>query len=159
MTVPGNYYDILANIESGDNPNATAKTSSASGLFQFTKSTWQSLGFDWSQVFNPDLQYQAIQTLTEGNARALSNAGIPVNNSSLYAAHFLGAGQAVSALSAPSNTPLSDVVSQGALNANGFLQGMTVGGFKSWLAGVTDPLRVARRRQLAAGKAPATQEG
>jgi hypothetical protein len=154
--VPSNYYDILANIESGGNPNAQAKTSSASGLFQFTKSTWQALGLEWSQVFNPDLQRQAAQTLTSGNANVLSNAGIPVDNGSLYAAHFLGAGQAVSALQAPDGTPLSAVVSGSAIHANSFLQGMTVGDFKSWLGHVTDPLRLARARALKA-KQPARQ--
>jgi Transglycosylase SLT domain len=35
-----NYLLGQARIESGFNPNAQAKTSSASGLFQFTKQTW-----------------------------------------------------------------------------------------------------------------------
>jgi Transglycosylase SLT domain len=35
-----NYLMGQARIESGLNPNAQAKTSSASGLFQFTKQTW-----------------------------------------------------------------------------------------------------------------------
>ncbi len=35
-----NYLLNQARIESGLNPNAQAKTSSASGLFQFTKQTW-----------------------------------------------------------------------------------------------------------------------
>jgi hypothetical protein len=142
--IPSNYYDILANIESGNNPMAQSPTSSASGLFQFTKPTWASLGFNWADVFNPSLQKQAAQQLTQGNASILSNAGIPVDNSSLYAAHFLGAGQAVDALSAPDGTPLNSVISQGAIHANPFLSGMTVADFKTWLGSVTNPFRKGR---------------
>ncbi len=37
------YYRTLAMIESSGNPNAKASTSSASGLYQFTKGTWKNL--------------------------------------------------------------------------------------------------------------------
>ena len=35
--------DLQCKKESGNNPNAKAKTSSASGLFQFTEGTWKEL--------------------------------------------------------------------------------------------------------------------
>lgn len=135
MTIPTNYYDILAQIESGGNPNAHSPTSSASGLYQFTKGTWSSLGLDWSNVFDVGQQNQAIQTLTNQNATILSNKGVPITNQSLYAAHFFGAGTASNILnpSVSNGTPLSSLVSSNAISANPFLAGMTKGDFTSWL--------------------------
>lgn len=133
MTIPTDYYNILAAIESGGNPNAKASTSSASGLYQFTKGTWTSLGFDWSNVFDVGQQNQAIQVLTNQNASILSNNNIPINNQSLYAAHFFGAGTASDILGASNGTPISSLVSANAISANPFLSGMNVGEFKNWL--------------------------
>lgn len=132
--IPDDYYSKLAHIESGNDPNAKAPTSSASGLYQFVKSTWQQLGYNWADVFSVDKQNAAIRTLTTQNANALNNAGIDVNDASLYAAHFFGVGTAEKVLGAGENTPVSSLVSKGVLNANSFLKGMTVSDFKDWLA-------------------------
>jgi hypothetical protein len=133
-SIPDNYYNVLAGIESNHNPNAKASTSSASGLYQFVQHTWEGLGYNWSQVFNPQLQNQAISKLTNQNAVALSNAGIDVNNASLYAAHFFGAGTAEKVLGASDGTKVSSLVPNSVIKANGFLKNMTVGNFKDWLA-------------------------
>lgn len=142
MSVPSNYYDILANIESSNDPLAKAKSSSASGLYQFTKSVWTSLGGSWgsdpSQPFGgltPSAAQQTAfaQELTNSNANVLQRAGVAINNASLYAAHFLGAGSAAKVLHSDPSTPLSDVVSPQTISSNPFLSGMNVGDFNSWL--------------------------
>lgn len=143
MSIPDNYFDILGRIESGNNPYAKSPTSSASGMFQFTKPTWLSLGGSWgddaSQPFGglkPSLteQQQRATTLTQQNALALQRAGVPVNSASLYAAHFFGAGTASKVLSANPDTPIASLVTSGAMKSNSFLQGMDVSGFGGWLS-------------------------
>lgn len=135
MQIDDSYYTILAQIESGGNPNAKNPYSSGSGLYQFLKDTWTGLGYAWKDVFNVDLQNQAIRKLTERNANVLSKAGVTINNETLYAAHFLGAGGASEVLSSSPDTKLSDVLSNwsGIANANGFSYNMTVSGFADWL--------------------------
>lgn len=140
-TIPSDYYSLLAQAESSNNANATNPNSSASGLYQFTHSTWTNLGYDVSDIFNPTLQNQAIQTLTQQNAQALANNGIPLTDSNLYAAHFLGAGTAVSILDQPSTTPLSSVLSPSVLSANPQIANLTVGGFQTWLSSRINPRR------------------
>jgi hypothetical protein len=131
--INNDYYTRLAQIESGNNPNARASTSSASGLYQFTRDTWEGLGYAWSQVFDPVIQNLAIRRFTESNARRLSGAGIEVNSSNLYAAHFLGAGGAIEVLSSSGSTMLRDIVSPAAIRANSFLANMSVADFRNWL--------------------------
>jgi hypothetical protein len=135
--VPNGYYGILGRIESGNDPNATSKTSSATGLYQFLKGTWEGLGFNWKDRFNVNTQNAAAQKFTEANASVLSSNGIIVDNNSLYAAHFLGAGTATKVFASGSDTPLSSILSSKVLNANSFLKGMDVGDFSNWLSSKT----------------------
>lgn len=140
--VNDDYYAMLAYIESGGQPNAKAPTSSASGLFQFTKSIWTSLGGHWgndpSQPFGgyvPTNQEQidAASKLTQQNANYLQTNGIPVNNNTLYTAHFLGAPAAKNVLSSDPSTPMSSVVSPNVITANPFLKNFSVGDFSNWV--------------------------
>ena len=135
-TIPTGYYDILGQLESGGNNNASPGTSSASGIFQFTNSTWQGLGYSLSDKLNLPTEYSAAQTFTQANANILSNNGIDTSIQNLYIAHFLGAGSAVNVLGAPDNTPIASLVSQKAIMANRSLLGggQTVGGFKTAIA-------------------------
>lgn len=135
--VPDGYYGILGRIESGNDPYATAKTSTASGLYQFLKGTWEGLGFNWADRFSVDKQNQAAQIFTERNASILQSRGIQVNENTLYAAHFLGAGTATKVFSAGSDTQLSSILSSKVISANPFLGGMSVGGFMDWLVNKT----------------------
>jgi len=143
FNIPLDYYAQLSKIESSGNPDALASTSSASGLFQFLKGTGQSLGLNWgsnsSQPFGGAYnsigsQLSAADVFTQGNANALSNAGIPVNGNTLYAAHFLGAGAAINVLGSDPNTSLSSILPSNVLQANPQLNGMTVQGFTNWVS-------------------------
>lgn len=91
----------FAQIESEFNPNAKAKTSSATGLYQFTEGTWNDMiakhgkkyGLDKSA--NPrDPKANALMAgeFIKENQSALQRAGLPVNDGSLYLMHFLGPG-------------------------------------------------------------------
>jgi hypothetical protein len=127
------YYVVLAYIESGNNPMAHSPTSSASGLYQFTIPTWTALGYDPKDIFDVDLQNEAIRKFTRANAEYLTRHGVEINFANLYAAHFLGVSQACNVLSKPDNTFIEDVVPPNVIKANAFLDDMRVSNFKGWL--------------------------
>ena len=94
-----NYYKTLAMIESSGNPNARAKTSSASGLYQFTEGTWKEYinraGLDYTleDRFNPEKSRKVVEYFTKNNSKYLkSKLGKEPTSGDLYLAHFLGVG-------------------------------------------------------------------
>ena len=145
--IPDDYWPMLAEIESGDRPYVKAPTSSASGLFQFTHSTWTSLGGQWGDdptlAFgglrpSEDEQLQRVKAFTENNEKVLLAHKIPINKASLYAAHFLGAEMAAKVIAADINARADLITGPAAANANPtILQHKTVAQFLSWLHGKT----------------------
>ena len=116
------YLLAQAKIESGFNPNAHAGTSSASGLYQFTKSTWAQTLAKHGDVLgltgtSTGAQMQALRNdpsaaammaaeLAGDNQVSLTNSlGRPPQASELYLAHFLGADGAGKFLSALQTDP------------------------------------------------------
>jgi hypothetical protein len=123
-----------AKIESGLDPAAQAKTSSAAGLYQFTRSTWLETldrhgadhGLGWAgaaiqnggisdpgvraQVlalrFDPEVSARMAAEFTSDNRDALAaSLGREPDPGELYLAHFLGAAGAVRFLGALSADP------------------------------------------------------
>lgn len=134
------YLPSIRSAESGGNDSAKNPTSTATGRYQFLKSTWNGLvekypnsGLTFDGRLNGQQQEVAIRLFTAENARMLKSNGVPLNNGTLYAAHFLGASDAVTVLNA-SEGKVSDYVPQKVINANPFLKGMTVAQFKAWAA-------------------------
>jgi hypothetical protein len=127
--VGGDFSYLLnqAKIESGLNPDAKAKTSSAVGLFQFTKGTWLSMIRSYGDQVgltsqaqslrdnklppeemtallalrkDPELATSMAARFAADNAKSLSASGIDkIGPTELYLAHFLGAGGAKTFLS------------------------------------------------------------
>jgi hypothetical protein len=144
----------IAGAETGGvaNPYQTpnlAGASSAFGKYQFTKGTWvdtyrklnpkTGLSDDriWAQRTNPELQERLMQKLTQDNAAALTGAGLPVSDATLYLAHFLGPKGAQTLLNADANTPVEQLPGfASAIKANPtVLRGKTVGQVAEWAAG------------------------
>jgi len=110
------YLLNQAKAESSFNPQAEAKTSSASGLFQFIEKTWldmverhgdkhgiQTEGKTRQDIldmrFDPEKASAMAAELAGENERFLeSHWGGDIGPTELYLAHFLGAGQAASFL-------------------------------------------------------------
>lgn len=141
--IPDDYWPMLAQIESGNRPYIKAKTSSASGLYQFIRSTWLGEGGRWgsdmSQAFGGlkptvEEQLQRAKTFTSKNADFLRSRGIPINKASLYAAHFFGPQTAARVIGADVDARADDIAGQAATIANpSILKGKTVGEFLTWL--------------------------
>jgi len=129
-----NYLLAQAKLESSLDPTARAGTSSAAGLYQFTRGTWlQTLdrhgaehGMDWAgsaidggQVSDPGMRAQIMALRYNADASALMAAELANDNkmqltqtlgrepdaSELYLAHFLGIGGAQQFLSALQTNP------------------------------------------------------
>lgn len=97
--IPDDYWPMLSRIESADRPYVQAKSSTASGLYQFIRKTWLGEGGVWGPTLRPAFgglkptpaeQLARAKTFTAKNAAYLKARGIPINKASLYAAHFFG---------------------------------------------------------------------
>lgn len=145
----GSYEAKVRRVESGGNASAANPNSTATGHHQFIESTWLQMvseaqregGASWAEGLSkaeilemrkdPAASREMFDRLTAQNEATLSKNGLPVNDATKYLAHFLGAGGAVTALSADPATLVSDLLPQAAA-ANGFLQGMTVTDMVRW---------------------------
>lgn len=135
------YFAAIRSAESGGNDAARNPLSSATGRYQFTRGTWEGLmrkhpglGLTSAGRLDPAQQERAIRAFTADNAKTLQGAGIPINRGNLYAAHFLGAGDAVRVLRSRGETRLTDLLSPAVIKANPFLRDMTVTEFNGWTA-------------------------
>lgn len=141
--IPDDYWPMLSRIESADRPYVQAKSSSASGLYQFIRSTWIGEGGAWGPTLRPAFgglkpspaeQLARAKTFTAKNAAVLKAAGIPINKASLYAAHFFGAGMAAKVIGADVKARADLIAGPAATKANpSILKGKTVGQFLAWL--------------------------
>ena len=122
----------IASVESGGKLDAVNPNSSATGKYQFVRSTW----LEQIKRYRPDVAEgksddevwalatdEALQDEMEGhfrneNVRHLAANGIDADAGAVYLAHFAGRGGAVKALKASPDTPISKVMSKAAIEAN-----------------------------------------
>jgi len=118
----------VAQVESGGNPAAKNPTSSATGLYQFTDSTWKGVVNQLGLKYNledrkdpkkADLVMREFTRLNESYIKPV--VGRELNDADRYLGHFLGAGGArtfFKGYNAEPNAPVSSVLSPGAIKAN-----------------------------------------
>ncbi|WP_062731831.1 hypothetical protein [Sphingobium abikonense] len=145
--IPDAYWPMLAKIESTNRPYIKATTSSASGLYQFIRSTWLAEGGKWggdmTQAFGGlkpsiDEQTERAKSFTRKNAAYLQKRGIPINKASLYAAHFFGPLTAAAVIGADLDARADLIAGSSATRANpSILKDKTVAQFLLWLKGRT----------------------
>ncbi len=129
------YLMEKAAAESSFNPNAKARTSSATGLFQFIESTWLTMVKEhgakyglakYADAINDDnrvssgkmrkeilnmrkdpeiASYMAAEFASGNYDRLKQNVGGDIGSTELYLAHFLGAGGATGFLNAMKKSP------------------------------------------------------
>ena len=108
--------------EAGKGPDGKP-LSSASGAFQMIDKTWDDnkpadATAARAKDATPAQQSQAFATLIAKNAQTLTTAGVPVNDTSLYVAHNLGATGASTLLKADPNADARTVVGETAAKNN-----------------------------------------
>lgn len=127
--LPPGYLAKTAQVESGMNPNARNPNSSATGLFQFVRSTGQQYGLQ--NPLDPVASTDAAARLAADNKRILTQTlGREPTAGELYLAHQQGAGGAAKLL-ANADAPAEAVVGPEAFRLNGGQPGMTAGQFAS----------------------------
>jgi hypothetical protein len=144
------FMDNLVQAESGGDPFAKAKTSSATGLAGFTEETFLNIiqreapeltdGKTRSQILelreDGNISRQMAQALADDNGRIMARANVETTDRNLYLSHFLGVGQAVRLIKSKSTTAVENVVSPQAVDANKeVLQGKTVQEVLDWAQG------------------------
>lgn len=138
------YVELIKRIESGGELYAKNPKSSASGWFQFIESTWKAYGGSWggspALAFgglrpSADEQVARFTRFTKDNEKVLRANGIRINNATLYAAHFLGAGRAVKFLREADSVKMEAIATPKEMRANPSIlgKGKTIGSFKAWL--------------------------
>ena len=118
------YLMEKAAAESNFNPTVKAKTSSATGLFQFIESTWMDMVNKHGEKhgINPNQPKHALLNLRKNPTMAAvmaaefaadnkthleQNMGGKIGNTELYFAHFMGAGGASKFLSQLKKNPMA----------------------------------------------------
>lgn len=131
------YLLEKASAESSFNPQAKAKTSSATGLFQFIESTWMSMVKNHGHKYglgdmaekidsqgrvadrtarkdilelrkDPEMaSFMAAEFAAQNKARLQKEVGGDIGKTELYFAHFMGAGGASAFLKELEHNPLS----------------------------------------------------
>jgi len=139
--------DKIIHAESrGQNIGNIGGTSSAFGIAQFTKGTFEGLASKagptnplYGKTFedykvDTTLQREALRQLMDQNRQFLAQKGLPTSDPAIYLAHFLGATGASRLLSMPEDAPISSAVSEAAMTANPnvFKHIETVGDLKGW---------------------------
>jgi hypothetical protein len=119
------YVASLQRIETGNERSpwtATTKSTSAGGAFQAVKGTWDQFkpagAPEQAKDATPQQQADFLSRLTTANAASLQTAGVPVNDTSLYVAHNLGAAGAAALLRANPNADARTVVGETAAKNN-----------------------------------------
>jgi hypothetical protein len=100
--------------ESAGNVRAKNPNSSATGLFQFTRGTWDNymrkypeLGLTKDGIYDPAQQHRAMQAYTNDTKAAYSQLGIAPTDQNLYAGHFLGQAGGVRFLTNTAKNPMA----------------------------------------------------
>lgn len=136
----------IIKVESAGNARAKNPLSTATGLGQFIESTWLRMMRDYRPDlarsmsraellelrFDPALSREMVRNLAREGEAYLRSRGHTITPGNLYLCHFLGAGGAAKALSAPREAAVIDVMGAGVVGANPFLRGKTIGDLVAW---------------------------
>jgi len=133
------YLDRLMQAESRGRQFAKNPASSALGPFQFIRSTFLDVllrhfpemteGKSDAEILalrvDPKVARDAALAYTRANAAFLQGRGLATHPAHLRLAFLVGPSGAVNVIAAEPETPVSNVLSKAALEANPFLDGMT----------------------------------
>lgn len=142
LAAPQDYWSMVNSLEgTGKNPKSTSVGPGqfTDGTFdEYLKSTGKALGQNGvpadRTAAKQALGQEATMWYKDQNAKVLGSANIPVNNTTLYGAHFLGPGGLTKIWQADPKTPVAQVLDANAIASNPeILSGKTAGEVKAWL--------------------------
>lgn len=137
--VPEALLLAIARQESGFDPNAKAKSSSATGLYQFIDDTWRRYLLKYSKDY-PELTSGRTDPYANALAGALyakesisylKEKNISPTAENIYAVHFLGPEGSRKLLTASDDTTVNNVISEEQLKANPAVFGNEQKGYKT----------------------------
>lgn len=143
----GSVVDRIVGVESSGNRFAKNKDSTATGLGQFIESTWLKMFREHFPDRAANMSRETILALrtdaktsrdmveiyARENAKVLQRAGVAVNDTALYLAHFLGPGGAVATLTANPNAQTSTFLGGDQIASNrSVLEGKTAAEVVAW---------------------------
>ncbi|MBN8848150.1 MAG: hypothetical protein J0I73_08655 [Sphingomonas sp.] len=147
--------------ESGGDDAARSSSSSATGRYQVVDATWLRVARDLPEAkgmgdagllgmrTHPVWQEKVMDRLGVEYRSALSRIGAPETPGNLYLMHFAGTGGASKILRAAADTPIDELLSKAAIDANPFLRGRTAEDVIEWahgrVGGARDGAPVLRR--------------
>lgn len=136
----------IVQAESGGRATAKNPKSSATGAGQFIAGTWLALvrehrpnlaaGRTAQEILDlrndPEISADMVDVFAQENEAGLRASNLPVNEGTVYLAHFAGLGGARNLLFANPNTPVVEVLGQDKVDANPHLKGMNAGQVIQW---------------------------
>lgn len=139
------YLGKVAQRESNNNSSAQSTSSSATGLFQYTDSTWlnsiKKYKPDWAQGLNreqildlrkdPVFSGEIAKKDAATNAALLESKGFAPTGGNLYAMHHFGPVGARALLQADPDTPVDQIMPRNVIAANPYLRNHTAGSLLS----------------------------
>ena len=103
----------------------------------------QTLGKDWENLpFSAVNQEKMMDKMMLNESSTLKNAGLPITEAGIYMVHFIGTNPEVlkKLQTAPDNTPMKEILTEGQRNANPIISELTVGEYRKRLV-VSDSKR------------------
>lgn len=148
------YLSRIAQLESGGRnignvPRAGQTATSAFGVYQITKDTFNRLvanappgsalrGKTFEDMkTDVNLQTEAMKQLTSSNEQLLARRGLSTSDAAKYMAHMMGYGTAARILESPGSTPLSRLVPRDWLAKNGLEKYATAGQLREHFDSIT----------------------
>lgn len=139
MAYDQDISEAIAVPESGGNYNARNPESTASGKYQFIRSTFEGVkknnpdlpNVSWEQFQkDPSAQESYQQALLTENTNALKKQGLEVTPANQYIMHWLGSPKASALLKGKDDQILGDFLSQNVLQKNRLTPDTTLSSFK-----------------------------
>jgi len=144
MRTPGPLTNQIVRVESSGKANATSDHSSALGAGQFLRGTWLEMLAKYRPDLtgtpdelaalrkDPRLSAEMVEAYAAENAKRLVRAGHEATPGNVYLTHFAGPSGALKILGADPAASTRSVLGDDAVNANPFLDRMTIGDLRSW---------------------------
>ncbi|WP_287459188.1 hypothetical protein [Sphingomonas sp.] len=138
------FKSRVRQAESGGDDTARNSRSTATGRYQVVDRTWLRVARDLPEAKgmtdagllgmrdHPVWQEKVMDRLGAEYRSALSRIGAPEDAGNLYLMHFAGTGGGAKILRAAGDTPIEEILSKAAIDANPFLRGKTADDVIDW---------------------------